>query len=95
MNPMFPNEVKSLTASELIRHLQESIDEYPEYADTQLRGVNEYGEEFHIVSTDLSGDLWIIVDEVHDRTGECACGARCDHEPVSGMKAWVRRWLRW
>lgn len=87
--------MKSLTASELIALLRQSIDEYPEYADTELRGVNEYGEEFYIVSTDLSGDLWIIVDEVVDRTGECACGAKCDHESVRGMKAWIRRWLRW
>lgn len=86
---------ENMTAGELIQQLQDSIDEYPEYEGTEVRAVNEYGEEFHVRSTEISGDIWIIVDEVHDRTGECACGAQCDHESVTGMKAWVRRWLRW
>lgn len=86
--------MKSLTASELIALLRQDIDEYPEYADTELRGVNEFGEEFYIVSTDLAGDLWIIVDEVVERTGECACGAKCDHGPPITLWQRIRGMFR-
>lgn len=92
--PDEPAQPESMTAGELIQQLQESIDEYPEYEGTGLRACDEYGEEFKVLGTDLSGDLWIIIEEVHDRTGECACGARCDHDSVTGLKAWLRRWLR-
>lgn len=85
---------ESMTAGELIQQLQDSIDEYPEYEGTELRVTDQYGEEFRLTGTDLSGDLWLIVEEIHDRTGECACGARCDHESVRGMRAWIRRWFR-
>lgn len=69
-----------LRVIDLIAHLTDSIQQYPEYVEAVVRAQDEYGEKYLVTTTDISGDVWVIITEKNDRTGLCACGAPCNHE---------------
>lgn len=50
------------TAISLIRELVDSIEEYPEYVDSPLLVTDQYGKEYVLQGSQISGDIWLIID---------------------------------
>jgi hypothetical protein len=65
-----------VTAISLIRELVDSIEEYPEYVDSELLVTDQYGKEYVLQGTQIQGDVWLIVD--NDATDDMAAHADAD-----------------
>lgn len=67
---MFDNVPPSerLTTNQVIEQLQEIVQQYPEFGDSELEVNDEFGELFYVVATDIANGPWIIIKEAIDKT---------------------------